>query len=223
MIKSRRKRHSINVKRNSHCNKSPRNILFFTLQSIYYHNLTRFVKGVVVLSSKYIFLFEIYLLLFSHKHPASTLIFSTVCSAQSGFFKGGHFEPPLRPPKGTVSPQRTVSHFLNSQHIVSIGGRAAVLPKMRFFADQLRFLQILGGSLNRAAGYRQIRCHPIDSRSCFALSILPVKQIEIDELCPMGKARRFHTTYRNTAYTLPAHSVRKGLAGFDRSITQLIS
>lgn len=40
---------------------------------------------------------------------------------------------------------------------------------------------------------------------------------------PYGEARRFHTTYRNTAYTLPAHSVRKGLAGFYRSITQFIS
>ena len=197
-------------------------VISFLLFSPYYNESMRLVKRIAVFLYKYIFLFEIYLLL-SHKHPASTLIFSTVCSAQSGFFKGGHFEPPLRPPKGTVSPQRTVSHFLNSQHIISIGGRAAVLPKMRFFADQLRFLQILDGSLNRAAGYRQIRCHPIDSRSCFALSILPVKQIEIDELCPMGKTRRFHTAYRNTAYTLPAHPVCKGLAGFDRSITQFIS
>lgn len=62
---------------------------------------------------------------------------------------------------------------------------------MRFFADQLCFLQILDGSLNRAAGYRQIRCHPVDPRPCFSFPILSVKQIEIDELCPMGKLAVF--------------------------------
>lgn len=52
----------------------------------------------------------------------------------------------------------------------------------------------------------------------------PSGQIDRDKRAlPYGEARRFHTTYRNTAYTLPAHSVHKGLAGFDRSITQFIS
>ena len=66
---------------------------------------------------------------------------------------------------------------------------------MRFFADQLRFLQILDGSLNRAAGYRQIRCHPVDPRPCFSFPILSVEQIEIDELCPMGKLAVFYSLW----------------------------
>lgn len=69
---------------------------------------------------------------------------------------------------------------------------------------------------DRSAAIRLIPGHAFPPR--------PFGQIDKDRRAlPYEEARRFHTAYGNTAYTPPAHSVRKGLAGFDRSITRSIS